>query len=219
MTKTNFGYSVLDGGILIGAGTLAVTAGTGARFPSAGNFPCVIWDAAYSNPQLDTSRELVLCTSRSTDTLTITRAQESTSAKAWDSGSKVAMVVSAAFITQIETEITAKAAVTQPAAYSFTADAGWTAVLACKITLSTTGYALWEGLIAGSPNSTPWICAAGIPAAYRPLRDQYGPFGYQYSNWSPCRFYINTSGAMAIDMYITTGQHYINLCGFTYKVA
>lgn len=114
MTKTNFGYSVLNGGILIGAGTLAVTAGTGARFPSAGNFPCVIWDAAYSNPQLDTSRELVLCTSRSTDTLTITRAQEGTSAKAWDSGSKVAMVISAALITQIETEIGLKANIASP---------------------------------------------------------------------------------------------------------
>ena len=109
MTKTNFGYSVLNGGIAIGAGSLAVTGGHGVRFPSAGNFPCVIWEAAYLNPQLDTTRELVLCTARSTDTLTITRAQESTTAKAWDSGSKVAMVISAAFITQIETEIGLKA--------------------------------------------------------------------------------------------------------------
>jgi hypothetical protein len=114
LKHSNFGYSTLNGGILIGAGTLTVQGGHGARFPSAGNFPCVLWDQAYSNPLLDTSRELVLCTARSTDTLTITRAQEGTSAKGWNSGDKVAMVASSAFFTQVETEIGLKAPLASP---------------------------------------------------------------------------------------------------------
>ena len=92
----NFAYSTLNGGVLIGDLSLVVT--TGANFPATGNFMLVIWDQAYANPSFDATRELVLCTARTADTITITRAQEGTSAKAWNSGDKVAHVYTAALL-------------------------------------------------------------------------------------------------------------------------
>lgn len=92
----NFAYSTLNGGVLIGDLSIVVT--TGANFPATGNFMLVIWDQAYANPSFDATRELVLCTARSTNTITITRAQEGTSAKAWNSGDKVAHVYTAAML-------------------------------------------------------------------------------------------------------------------------
>ena len=92
----NFAYSTLNGGVLIGDLSLVVT--TGANFPATGNFMLVIWDQAYANPSFDATRELVLCTARTADTITITRAQEGTSAKAWNSGDKVASVYTAAML-------------------------------------------------------------------------------------------------------------------------
>lgn len=84
---TNFGIGTLSAGITSGATSLSVTAGQGARFPnptgSVQPFEAVIYDATnYTNPSDDPNHEIVRCTARSTDTLTITRAQEGTSAVA-----------------------------------------------------------------------------------------------------------------------------------------
>lgn len=92
----NFAYSTLDGGVLIGASSVVVT--TGANFPATGNFMCVLWDQTYANPSFDPDRELVLCTARSTNTITTTRAQEGTVAKAWNSGDKIAHVYTAGIL-------------------------------------------------------------------------------------------------------------------------
>jgi hypothetical protein len=100
----NFAYSTLNGGVLIGDTSIVVT--TGANFPSPGagdTFMCVIWGQAYANPSFDSSREVVLCTGRSSNTITITRAQESTSAKAWNSGDKIAHVFTAALLDTLVT--------------------------------------------------------------------------------------------------------------------
>ena len=92
----NFAYSTLNGGVLIGALSMVVT--TGANFPATGNFMCVLWDQTYANPSFDPDRELVLCTARSTNTITTTRAQEGTVAKAWNSGDKIAHVYTAGIL-------------------------------------------------------------------------------------------------------------------------
>lgn len=81
--------------------TLTVVAGTGSRFPSA-NFQLVVWNSSdYANPIDATDREIVRCTSRSGDILTITRGQEGTSGVAHNTGGKtysVALVVTKAFL-------------------------------------------------------------------------------------------------------------------------
>lgn len=82
---TNNAATTLASGVLIGATSLTVAAGTGAEFPTlAGSeyFYCTIANNAGSV-------EIIKVTARSTDTFTIVRGQDGTSAAAWASGDKV----------------------------------------------------------------------------------------------------------------------------------
>lgn len=83
----NLAYSTLSAGITSGDTTASVQSGHGARFPSAGNFYCLLDDG--------TNQEIVLVTARSTDALTITRAQGGTSASAFASGASIKLVLTA----------------------------------------------------------------------------------------------------------------------------
>lgn len=76
--------------------TLTVASGNGSRFPSSGSFPIVIWPTSV-NPD-PSNAEIALCTARSTDTLTITRAQEGTSARTVVVGDQVMMAVTKAVL-------------------------------------------------------------------------------------------------------------------------
>lgn len=79
--------------------SLVVTAGQGTRFPTA-PFNVTIWPAgAQPTPA---NAEIVRVTAVSTDTLTITRAQESTSARTVVVGDQVAATVTQKMITDIE---------------------------------------------------------------------------------------------------------------------
>ena len=70
------------------ATSIVLKSGQGAAFPSSGSF----WVTLYGDT-VDAGNEIVLVTSRSSDTLTVTRAQQGTPAAAWPAGSKVAMLV------------------------------------------------------------------------------------------------------------------------------
>jgi hypothetical protein len=82
----NNAESTLASGIAVGATSLSVQAGHGARFPSTGDFSIRLQDASDA-----TIHELVTCTARSTDTLTI-----SPTTLAWDVADKVFHVVAKA---------------------------------------------------------------------------------------------------------------------------
>lgn len=83
---TNFGLVTVSG--LHGAGdtSIPLTTGHGARLPSTTGgytYPMTWWNATdYAHPADDPFVELVLVTNRSSDTLTVTRAHENTSATA-----------------------------------------------------------------------------------------------------------------------------------------
>ena len=86
--------------------TLVVTAGHGARFPDPaadGSFPLVVWPVgAQPDPG---NAEVALCTARSSDTLTITRAQEGSSARTVVIGDQVMLAVTAAVWAETRTNI------------------------------------------------------------------------------------------------------------------
>lgn len=88
--------------------SLVVASGEGTLFP-AGQFNAVAWPATDPNPTA-ANAEIVRVTARSTDTFTITRAQESTSAKSIAVGWNIALVLSVKVITDLETTIDAVAA-------------------------------------------------------------------------------------------------------------
>ena len=86
----NFAYSTLAAGISAAATSCSVASGTGSRFPSTA-FDAVIWDSSYPSATaavLAGAGEQVRVTARSTDALTITRAQGGTSAVALNTTSR-----------------------------------------------------------------------------------------------------------------------------------
>ncbi len=81
---TNDAASTLASAITSTATSLTLVSGGGAKFPSpaAGQY-FVATLISQSNPN---TYEIIQCTARSTDTLTIARGQEGTTALAWNSG-------------------------------------------------------------------------------------------------------------------------------------
>lgn len=88
----NNAYGTLNASISSSDASLTLASGQGARFPSLGAgdyFYCTLIDTSNN-------LEVVKCTARSSDVLTITRAQESTTARAFTVGDRVELRVTAA---------------------------------------------------------------------------------------------------------------------------
>lgn len=108
----NFAIVEVSTGYDSSATSIVLTGGEGAKLPapaSDGAFNLVWWDGTtYPNPSDDPNVEIVRVTARSTDTLTVTRAQESTSATNKNTGgSTYQMMLSPTqkTITDIQSEI------------------------------------------------------------------------------------------------------------------
>jgi microcystin-dependent protein len=82
---TNNAKSTLAVGILSGTTTLVVATGEGSKFP----LPVNSGDYFLVTLEIAESREIVKCTARSGDTLTVARAQEGTTAAVWPEGTLV----------------------------------------------------------------------------------------------------------------------------------
>lgn len=90
-TVKNFAYATLAAGIAADATSLNVTSGHGARLPSTA-FDAVIWDLSYPSPTAAyhaSAAEVVRVTARSTDALTITRAQDDSTARAFNTNGRI----------------------------------------------------------------------------------------------------------------------------------
>lgn len=100
-SHANFAYgTVLTAPSPATSGTsLVLNSGQGARFPTP-PFNVTIWPA-NTTPD-PTNAEIARCTGKSTDTLTLTRATESTSARSVIVGDQVAVAVTAKVLTDIE---------------------------------------------------------------------------------------------------------------------
>jgi hypothetical protein len=81
----NNAVSQLAANVAVGATTLSVTPGDGAKFPTLGAgdwFPLTVVKSSGA-------LEIMRCTARTTDTLTVSRAQEGTAALAFSAGDRV----------------------------------------------------------------------------------------------------------------------------------
>ncbi len=89
---SNNAFGTLAAGINSSATSITLATGQGARFPtlSAGDY--------FYATLIDTSNnvEIVKCTARSTDVLTVTRAQESTTARSYSTGDRLEIRLTAA---------------------------------------------------------------------------------------------------------------------------
>lgn len=89
----NFARVTVSTGYSSAATTVVLAAGQGALLPSA-SFNATWWNATdYSDPSADPFVEIVRVTNVSTDTLTITRAQESTTAQNHNSSGKTYQMI------------------------------------------------------------------------------------------------------------------------------
>ncbi|MBA7709518.1 hypothetical protein ES703_118437 [subsurface metagenome] len=99
----NRAVSALAAGISNSDLSLTVTTGEGSKFPAPGNgFHITIED------------EILKCTARSGDVLTVTRAREGTAAAAHVAYKTVALNVTAEVISEIQTEVNTKGDVSGP---------------------------------------------------------------------------------------------------------
>jgi hypothetical protein len=85
----NFCYSELLTAIDSDDTSVVVLSGEGARFPATtnGSFYICVWDKYYktaAEAYQNSCAEIMLCTARSSDTLTVTRAQQSTTARSFN---------------------------------------------------------------------------------------------------------------------------------------
>ena len=95
---TNNAFSTLASGISDSATSITVASGNGALFPNPTS-----GDYFYAT-LIDTSNnlEIVQCTARSTDVLTVVRARESTTARAYSAGDRIELRLTAAGITEAD---------------------------------------------------------------------------------------------------------------------
>ncbi len=93
----NFAKVIVSTGYSAADTSVALSSGDGAKLPAPsidGAFNLVWWNATdYADPADDPNVEIVRCTARTSDTLTITRAQESTSATAKNTGGKTYQMI------------------------------------------------------------------------------------------------------------------------------
>ncbi len=115
---TNFGKATVTGFNAV-ATSATVDTGQGARFPQPstdGAFNVTVWNATdYADPSDDPDREIVRVTARSGDVMTITRAQEGTSASAHNTAGKtykIALAITEKMIADIRAALNAIAPIT-----------------------------------------------------------------------------------------------------------
>ncbi len=125
----NNATSTLASICLIGDNHLHVAAGEGALFPSTYPFPLTI------------ESEIVLCTNRSTDELTITRAQEGTAAAEHATASVVSLNITAIFVSDLNTAVNTMEATPYPGLVAATDPGGATLL---HIIASVNGATAWS---------------------------------------------------------------------------
>lgn len=99
LTANNFAQSTLDGGINNSVTTINVQSGDGAEFPdSSVDYQIVVGDE-------DQGFEIMTVTARSTDAMTVTRAQEGTSGTAFVDATPVVLEITVRYFTDVYTAV------------------------------------------------------------------------------------------------------------------
>src|SRR5574338_274348 len=86
---TNFGLVTVSTGYSSGATSIMLQTGDGSKLPVESPYPMTWWNSTdYAHPADDPTAEIVYVAARSRDTLTVTRAQEGTSATSKNTADK-----------------------------------------------------------------------------------------------------------------------------------
>lgn len=187
----NNAFATLASSITNSATSITLTTGQGARFPSLG-----AGDYFYAT-LVDTSNnlEIVKCTARSTDVLTVVRAQESTTARAYSAGDRIEIRLTAATFTDATQSLPTQTGNAGKYLKTDGTNATWESISSVTPTSvsdqanSSTGYFdLPAGTTAqrpGTPGSgmVRFNTTLGIPEWYDPASSQWLGF-YQGANYN-----------------------------------
>jgi len=184
---TNNGHSTLAASVATGDTSITVASGHGARFPSLSG------SAYFFATLIDASNnlEIVKCTGRSSDVLTITRAQESTTARAFAIGDRIELRVTAAGLGAIYSEAVADAtpaadsivnsmiATDAVNADSIVADA----VGASELNVSGNGSS-GQALLSDGDGTMSWGTAAATDYYYKSFQSGFNDGGTAHQAWT-----------------------------------
>ena len=154
----NNAFSVLASAATSGGTTLTLATGTGSRFPAADFLVTLI---GYDGSGNENAWEIVRCTARAGDILTVVRAQEGTTAIAWPDAARIENRVTAAAMEELQNkhwaDITGK-----PAVIAAGADAA-----AARAAIDALGEAPSDGKTYGRKDAA-WVEAGGTPVIRTP---------------------------------------------------
>lgn len=106
LKKKNNAVSSINMGGGLAQSAVSLTVASGAVFPTTGDFMVTLWDkSAYASPSEDPGMEIVKCTARSGDVLTITRGQESTADVAHSDAEAVELLLTVGQMEEYESAI------------------------------------------------------------------------------------------------------------------
>ena len=220
---TNNAFGTLNAGINSSATTIVLTAGQGARFPtlSAGDY--------FYATLIDTSNnlEIVKVTARSTDTMTVVRGQDNTTARAYSTNDRFELRPTAALFNEKANDaevvhITGTESVTGAKTFSGTVELQNDVILGRtaannSIVLSTAAQSAGsEGIFqaaGGGPISTAWRFRGRV------LRQDTPAFMASFNIGSPTAY---TAGGRYLNFTTVTlniGNHYDGTNKFTAPVA
>lgn len=230
---TNNAFGTLNAGINSSATTIVLTAGQGARFPtlSAGDY--------FYATLIDTSNnlEIVKVTARSTDTMTVVRGQDNTTARAYSTNDRFELRPTAALFNEKANDADVSATYLPKAGGTLTNDLSISKNQAARTSLKVlngstnsaadaawdlfTANGNWVGvarrdggfdIIRPDANVTWRIDNSGrITSPYQPMFQAYNPFGQHITG---------TIEAPFNSTYVNTGGHYSTSTGrFTAPVA
>jgi hypothetical protein len=140
----------------VGSGDTTISVADASIFPDPanGNYNLVIWDAGnYVRPDLDPNTEVIRVTGRDTtnDNLTVTRAQEGTTAVSHPSSSELHLSATAKVFTDIDTKIDSNLTITGSNGLS-----GGSAQLGGSIDVSISGGLTLDGDLTAQNGETIW---------------------------------------------------------------
>ncbi|MFA7239359.1 MAG: hypothetical protein WC091_04545 [Sulfuricellaceae bacterium] len=95
----NNAVSTLNGAISSSATTINLQTGDGAKFPALSGGDYFLATLIGKTAGMETSWEIVKCTSRSSDTLTVERAREGTASAAWADATPIELRLTAGSLT------------------------------------------------------------------------------------------------------------------------
>lgn len=173
--------------------SIPLVSGTGTRFP-APPFNATIWNATdYADPSDDPGREIVRVTVISGDTLTATRAQESTSATTHNTKRKTYIIVAALTAKTLSTDIPATFAPLASPAFTGVPTAPTAAGGTNTTQVATTAFVIGQGS-AGITALTSDVTATGpgsVAATLATVNANTGAFG---SSTAIPNFTVNGKG-------------------------